>query len=625
MNGFWLNRRHFTSLLLGAAGAAALPGRLLANNQPMVPLHGLSAFGELKYQPDFQHFDYANVDAPAGGRMVLTVPNWLFNQAPDTFDTLNSFVLQGNAPPRIEKLYDTLMVSALDEPDSIYCALAESVSMAEDGNSFTFRIRPEAMFSNGEPVLAEDVAFSYRTLKEEGHPSLMMVLAELSGVEVTAEREVRLDFTGRQTVPAALGTMAGIPILPAAFFAGKEFTRTGMEPIPGSGNYRIGRFEPGRFIEYEKRDDYWGTNLPFARGLDHFQTLRIEFFRDRQTALQAFKKGEITCRQEFTTKAWATEYDIPAVRDGRILKREFPGEKRPKFQCWALNQRRARFADPRVRQAINLCFDFEWTNANLMYGLRTHSDSCFQGSEFVATGTPGPEELALLEPLRNDLPASVFETAWTQPVSDGSGFDRAMLRQANELLTAAGWTRQGGGLVNQNGELFTLEYMINDPEQQRVYGKMIENLKRLGINASFRLVDPAQYQDRQNRFDFDMMLVAFSLSATPTPDSLRMFFGSSMKDVQGGYNFPGMASPAIDTLIEQTGTVNSRDELVTVMRCIDRTLRARLDWVPNITSDVHHVAFWNMYGMADTKPDYGFPVESLWWYDEDKARNSGRG
>ena len=624
MTGVWLSRRRFGQILAGAAGAAAFPRLSLGDNPVDKPLHGLSAFGDLKYAQGFASFDYANADAPVGGRMVLSVPSWLFNQAPDTFDTLNTFVLQGNAPPRMEKLYDTLMVSALDEPDSIYCALAESVTMSADGNSFTFRLRPEARFSTGEPVTARDVAFTYDLMKREGHPSLMILLSEVDSVEAGDAQAVTIRFSGRQTVPAALGAMSGIPILSAAFLEGKDFTRTGMQEIPGSGNYRVGRFEPGRFIEYERRDDYWGWEQPFAKGLDNFQTLRIEFFRDRQAALQAFKKGDITCRQEFTTKAWATEYDIPAVADGRIVKREFPTDKRPKFQCWAFNQRRAQFADPRVRRAINLCFDFEWTNASLMFGLRTHSNSCFQGSEFVATGVPGPDELAFLEPLRADLPPEVFGEVWVQPVSDGSGFDRTMLREASKLIADAGFRRDGDRLVNAEGVVLAVEYMINDPEQTRVYGKMIENMRRVGIRADFRLVDAAQYQARQNRFEFDMMLSAFSLGATPTPESLRIFFGSGMKDAQGGYNFPGMASPAVDALIERTGTAKSRDELVTIMRCIDRVLRARLDWVPNITSDVNHMAYWDMFGMKDEKPDYGFPVESLWWYEEDKARAIGR-
>ena len=433
---------------------------------------------------------------------------------------------------------------------------------------------------------------------------------------------VRLTFSAGRPVSAVLAAFT-IPILRQAFFADREFARTGMTEIPGSGPMRVGRFEAGRFIEYEKRDDYWAKDLPFARGLGHFQTLRIEFFRDRQAALQAFKAGLITHREEFTTRAWATEYDVPAVAEGRIQRRTFPSELLPKFQCWAFNQRRERFADLRVRRALNMCFDFEWTNANLMFGLRIHSDSPFEGSDFKAQGAPSPEELAILEPLRADLPEEVFGEVWVQPVSDGSGTDRRLLREASQLLAAAGWSRQGSRLVNAAGEVFRLEYMVNDPEQIRVYGKMIETMRLLGIDASARVVDAAQYQDRQNNFDYDMMLSAFSLGSTPTRDSLELFFGSRSVDRPGSYNFPGMANPAIDRLIELAGQAKSRAELVTLMRCLDRVLRTRLDWAPNITADAHFVAYWDVFGFREPKPDYGFPVESLWWYDAGKAEAIG--
>ncbi|WP_206455238.1 extracellular solute-binding protein [Aurantimonas marina] len=618
-----LTRRRFGQLALAAGATAALPRTPFAEVATDTPLHGLSAFGELKYGPDFSHFDYANPEAPQGGQMNLAVSNWTLNQSPMTFDTLNTFVLQGNAPPRMESLYDALMVASLDEPDAIYCALAESVAVSKDRNAFTFKLRPEAKFSTGEPVTADDVVFTYETLKEVGHPSLQVVLRAVS--EITAEdaRTVRIGFSGDQSYQDALNAF-GIPIVPRAFFEDKEFDRVSGETIPGSGRFAIARSEFGRFIEYRKREDYWAKDLPFARGLDHFDMLRIDFFRDRQPALEAFKKGIITFREEFTTKDWATEYDFPAVASGAVVKREFPGEERPKFQCWALNQRRTRFADSRVRHAINMCFDFEWTNANLLFGQRIHSDSPFQGSEFVAEGQPSEAELALLGPLRGDIPDAVFGEVWVQPVSDGSGRDRVMLREATRLLGEAGWTRRGNRLVNEAGEPFRLEFLTQGQEQQRVYAKFMETLRVIGIDASTRLVDAAQYQDRVNRFDFDMILAAFSLGATPTRESLSLFFSSDAADRSGAYNYPGMTSKAVDTLLAKAGSANSRADLVTAMRALDRVLRWRLDWLPNISSNVHRAAFWNIFGFKDTKPDYGWPVESLWWFDKDKARAIGR-
>ncbi|WP_427024510.1 extracellular solute-binding protein [Aureimonas ureilytica] len=618
-----LSRRDFGKLALGAAAASALPRPLFAANAPDTPLHGLSAFGDLKYPADYGQFDYANPEAPEGGRFTFTVPSWVLNQAPDTFDTFNTFILQGNAPPRIEHLYEGLMLATLDEPDSIYGLLAESVSMSADRNTFRFELRPDARFSTGAPVLASDVAFSYRTMKAEGHPSLAISLAEVADVTAEAERTVVLRFTGRQTLPTALQALS-IPIVPESFFKDRPFTEGGFTEIPGSGPYRTGRYSAGRFIEYEKRADHWARDKPFQRGLDHFQTIRIEFFRDRQAQLVAFQKGDTTFREEFTTKAWATEYQFPAVTAGRVRLGTFEEDKWPRFQCWALNQRRAQFQDARVRRAINLCFDFEWTNANLLYGLREHSQSPFENSDFVATGMPSPEELALLEPLRADLPPEVFGEVWRQPVSDGSGRDRRLLRDAADLLQAAGWVRKGTQLVNAEGAVFRLEYLINDPEQSRVYGKMIENMKLLGIDASMRLVDAAQYQDRQNRFDFDMMLCAFSFNGTPTREGMSLFFGSASRDRTGSYNYPGTASPAVDALIERIGEAEDREQLAFAMRALDRTLRWRLDWLPNIGSTGRKCAWWDMFGFRDTKPDYGFPVERLWWYDETRAKAAGR-
>ncbi|MEF2070770.1 extracellular solute-binding protein [Consotaella aegiceratis] len=605
-------RRRFGQLAFGLGAAALRPKLSLAANPVETPLHGLSAFGELKYGPGYDAFDYAAPDAPTGGSFRMAPSYYYFNQSLLTFDTFNTFVLKGNAPPRMEKCYDALMTSALDEPDSIYGALAESVTISADRNTYTFKLRPEARFSDDSPVTAEDVAFSYLSLKEKGHPDLALDLRELTDAIADDEQTVRLVFSGRQSEQTVLGVLTD-PIVPKSFFADRDFETTDLTPIPGSGRYRVGAYEPGRFIEYERRGDYWAEDLPFARGLDHFQTIRIEFFRDRQVAFEAFKKGQVHWREEFTSKNWATEYDFPAIVDGRVVRRTFPRERRPGFQCWALNQRRKRFADQRVRQAINLCFDFEWTNANMFYGLYVHSDSCFETSEFKAIDAPDQAELVLLEPLREQVPDAVFGKPWIQPVSDGSGNDRRLLKQALDLFAEAGWTNQGGALKNAAGETFTLEYLIDDQGFERVYGKFVETLRRLGIDAGFRLVDAAQYQDRRNNFDYDLIQGAWSLSATPTRDSLRTFFGSDTRDHQGSNNLPGMADPAVDALIDKAASAQSREDLVTAMRALDRVLRARLDWIPNIHSAEHRVAYWDHFGFKETKPDYGWPVEALWW------------
>ncbi|MCE7030738.1 extracellular solute-binding protein [Jiella avicenniae] len=616
-------RRRFGQMALGLAASAALPGRGFAASPTETPLHGLSAFGDLKYPADFAQFDYATPDAPSGGRLDFFVPNWMLNQSPLTFDTLNTFVLKGNAPPRIEGLYDALMTSSLDEPDALYCALAATVTISPDRNAYVFALRPEATFSTGAKVTAEDVVFSYETFKEKGHPSLQITLQEVVEVVADAPDRVRLVFSGKQTDQDALGVF-GMPIVPKAFFDAEPFESVTAKAIPGSGRFEIGAMEFGRYIEYRKRQDYWAKEMGFARGLDHFDTIRIEFFRDRTVAFEAFKKGSITFREEFTSKTWATDYNFPAVLDGSVVKREFPREKTPTFQCWALNQRRERFADRRVRQAINLCFDFEWTNAQMFYGIYKHSDSCFETSDFKAEGPPSPAELEILEPLRDKLPEEVFGEVWTQPVSDGSGRDRTRLREVLRLFGEAGWTQKGGRLVDASGQPFTLEYMIDDPGFERVYSKFVQTLKAVGVDASFRLVDGAQYQERQNRFDFDLIGAAYSMGATPTRDTLVNFYGSQTKDREGSNNFVGMADPGVDALIDVVNRAEDRRSLTMAMRALDRVLRARFDWIPNIHSESHRAAYWDMFGFREPKPDYGWPVERLWWVDAEKAEALGK-
>ncbi|MBO0663201.1 extracellular solute-binding protein [Jiella sp. MQZ9-1] len=618
-----LTRRGFGRLAAGLAATATLPTRGFALTATGRPLHGLSAFGDLKYPPDFPHFDYASPEAPSGGQFNFSVPNWGFNQSPLTFDTLNTFVLRGSAPPRMESLYDTLMASALDEPDAIYGALAQTVTLSDDRNAYVFALRPEATFSTGAPVTPVDVVFTYETFKEKGHPSLQIVLQQLERIEVEAPDRVRLVFSGHQTDQDALAAFA-VPIIPKAFFDDQPFESVSTKAIPGSGRFQIKAYDFGRYIEYEKRPDYWAKDMGFARGLDHFDVIRIDFFRDRTTAFEAFKKGNIHFREESVSKTWATEYVFPAVTEGKVIKREFPKEKTPVFQCWALNQRRKRFADPRIRQAINMCFDFKWTNANMFYGLYQHADSCFESSDFKAEGPPSPAELEILEPLRDKLPDAVFGDVWRQPVSDGSGQDRKMLREALRLFSEAGWRQKNGRLVDANGQGFALEYLIDDPGFERVYGKFIQTLRLIGVDASIRLVDGAQYQDRQNRFDFDMIGAAFSLGATPSRNSLTDLFGSATRDRQGANNLVGMADPGVDALIEVVNKASDRRSLTMAMRALDRVLRARLDWIPNIYSQSHRAAFWDRFGFKPDKPDYGWPVESLWWFDAAKAKAIGK-
>ncbi len=618
-----LNRRELLAFSGAALVAPLLPRDALAAVPTGEPLHGISAFGELKYGPDFTHFDYANPEAPNGGTFNFSPPNWVLNQSVLTFNTLNPFVAAGDSPPRMEMCFDALMVSAIDEPDAMYGLLARTVTVSEDRNSFTFEMRPEARFHDGSKLTAEDAAFTYELFGKDGHPSLLLPLTELVEAKAEDEHRLRLTFSGKQSQRTVFA-VAGYPIVSRAFFTDNPFDGSQLNAPLGSGRYRVGRYAAGQYIEYDRFEDYWAKDLPVRRGLDHFERLRIEFYRDRQAAFEAFKKGNILYRQEFTSRVWATGYDFPAIKDGRVVKRDFPSELIPSMQAWAINQRRERFRDPRVRRAIAMCFDFEWTNRNLFYGLYERSNSCFERSEFKAEGTPSPAELEIMEPYRDEIPEEAFGEIYVQPSSDGSGRDRKLLRAARQMLVEAGWSPAGNMLQDADGRRLGLELLVQDDTLVRIATPFTQNLRAIGVDATIRMVDPTQYQARQRDFDFDLVMIALSFSATPARDTLANIFHSRAADLPGSRNLPGTRDPVIDALVEQVGAADDREQLANVMRVLDRVLRTRMDWIPNWYSANHRAAFWDMFGFREPKPDYGFPVESLWWQDKEKAQAIGK-
>lgn len=618
-----LSRRGF----LGVAGAAALapvlPGRLFAATPADQKVHGLSAFGDLKYPVDFKHFEYINADAPKGGQMNFGVPSWGYNQNPQTFNTLNSFSFKGDSPPRSELCFDSLMVRALDEPDAIYGLLAETVSLSEDQNTFTFYLRPQARWHDGTPLNAHDCAFTFSLFKEKGHPDVQLPLIDLVSVEAVDEATLKLVFNGKQTA-STIRTVATMPIISKAYYTANDFDRSTMTPPLGSGPYRMTAIRAGSSITYERVADYWAKDLPVSIGHYNFDRIRIDFYKDRQPAFEALKKGDTTYREEHTSTNWANDYNFPAVTDGRVFKGEFPGEKGVDFQGMAMNTRRSQFQDVRVRRAIGLCFDFEWINARLQFGFRTRTQSFFNGSDFVAEGMPSPEELALLEPFRAELPPEAFGEAIIQPVSDGSGRDRKLLSEATKLLAEAGWKRAGAFVVNDKSEKLRAEFLSDSEGLNRIFQPWVDNLKAIGIDASIRFVDPTQSAARENTFDFDLNLFRTTLGATPTNDALVTLFGSITADRQGTRNYPGTKSPAVDALIAAAGAAKTRAEMAIALKALDRVLRARLDWIPTYGTANHWVAYWKMFGFKEPKPDYGFPVETIWWFDEAKAKAIGK-
>ena len=610
-----------TVLKIGAGAAAMAPWLKPRFALAAERRHGMSLFGELKYDPDFTRFDYVNPDAPKGGRVVMMAPSWNFNQNSLTFNTLNSFVDKGDAPPRMELTFDTLMSAAVDEPDSVYGLVAEAVEVADDENEVRFFLREGPRFRDGTPITADDIVFSFITLKEKGHASLRLTLREMIAVEAAGAAEVLVRFSGKQSRGLKL-MVAGLPIFSKAYHAEHDIEAATLTPPLGSGPYKVGAMNAGRFIEYQRDPDYWGADLPVNRGFNNFDVIRVEFYRERTAGFEAFKKGDLTLREEFTSKVWATEYNFPAINDGRVLKTVVPGEKQPDFQAFYFNTRRPHLADATTREALSLCFDFEWINANLFYGLYERNFSYFQGSEYEAAGEPSPEEVTLLEPFRAELSAAVFAEPYAPPRSDGSGRDRKLLREAARLLKEAGWENQGGRLM-RNGAAFNLEFLVDDPLWERVLGVYVEALRTIGVAATIRQVDPAQYQSRQNSFDFDVISMRLTLGATPL-EGLHDLLTSAAADANGSRNLAGIKSAAVDSLVQQALQAPDRDTHRTILSAIDRILRARHYALPAWHKGEHWMAVWDMFGRPEIKPDYAFPVETTWWFDAEKAGRLGK-
>ena len=602
--------------LLRFALAAVLFGAIAAP-AAAAPRHGLSTFGELKYKPDFKHFDYVNPDAPKGGRISLIGP-----VAIRGFDSFNAFILKGDAAQGLSLIYDSLMERATDEPDSVYGLIAESADVAVDRMSVTFKLRPQARFADGSPVTADDVVFSFDILKEKGHPSYGIVLRDVTKAEALGKHSVRFTFTGALVRDLPL-TVAGLTVLPKAYWSKEKFEETTLKPPLGSGPYVIGDFKQGAHITYKRRADYWAKDLPVVRGRYNFDDIKYEYYRDRTAELESVKAGAFDLREEFTAKDWTTAYDIPAVKDGRLLQLTLPDETPSGAQGFFANMRRERFRDVRVRKAIGLAFDYEWMNKNLFYGLYTRTESYFENSDMKATGLPSPEELALLEPHRAKLSPEVFVEAYLAPKSDGSGTDRKQLREAQKLLAEAGWkldlAQKGQAVVrNPKGEQFEIEFLANSPTFDRILSPFVKNLQAIGIKASIRQVDSAQYQRRVKSFDFDVISTRFSMSLTPGIE-LKNFWSSEAADSEGSSNHPGIKDPVVDALIDTLSKAKSRAELVTATRAIDRVLRAGHYWVPHWYKAAHNIAHWNKFGRPAVKPRYDRGIIDTWWYDGAKA------
>jgi microcin C transport system substrate-binding protein len=585
-------------------------GALLADSHPS---HGIAMHGDLKYPADFSHYDYVNPQAPKGG----TLKQWDMG----TFDSFNSFIIKGNVAAGTNLMYDSLMDQAADEPFSQYGLLAESVIMPEDRRWVTFKLREGARFSDGEPVTAEDVIFTFDILRTKGSPFYGAYYAGIDRIEAPDPRTVTFHFKGdnNRELPLIVGQAS---ILPKHYWQDHAFDSPSLDIPVGSGPYRIDSFDAGRSITYSLRDDYWGADLPVRRGHNNFRQMRFDYYRDATVALEAFKAGEYDFRLETSSKEWATAYTGPAFDDGRILKQELRNGNPTGMQAFIFNTRRDKFADPRVREALGYAFDFEWTNRNIFYNAYTRTHSFFSNSEMAAAELPGPEELALLEPLRDQVPAEVFSKVYRAPTTDGSGNIRGELRQGMRLLQSAGWEFKDNKLVNSDtGEPFRFEILLVQKEFERVIAPMIRNLERMGVGVDIRIIDVSQYINRLRSFDFDMVVGSFPQSSSPGNEQ-RDFWHSELADMPGTRNLAGIKNPAVDSLVDTLIAAPDRKSLVTAARALDRVLQWNHYVIPQFHIATYRIAYWDRFGMPKVRPTYSLGTDTWWALQTDTAASA---
>ena len=608
-----ITRRRALVLSAGALAAIKLAPASAQNTER----HGMSAFGDLDLPDDFKHFGYVNPNAPKGGLFSEWVTSRTYNGSFLTFNSLNTYILKGEGVLGMDLTFATLMVRAGDEPDAMYGFAARSVSISEDGLTYRFTLRPEAKFHDGTALTAHDVAFSLTTLKEKGHPIITQLLRDFVGAEASDDRTVVARFVPKRARDVPL-FVAGLPIFSRAYYGKQPFDQSTLDIPLGSGPYKVGRFEAGRYIEFERVKDWWGADLPVSVGQNNFDVVRYEYYRDRDVSFEGFSGKSYLFREEFTSRIWATRYDFPAIKDGRVKRDMIPDDTPSGAQGWFLNTRRTQFKDIRVREALIDAFDFEWTNKTLMYGAYKRTESVFQNSPLMAEGKPGPDELALLEPFRGKVPDEVFDVPFEPPVTDGSGQDRKWLRKAAQLLNQAGYTVKDGKRMRADGKPFTIEFLMEDSGIMPHHQTYIKNLVLLGIDATPRLVDPVQYRARIDDFDFDVAVQRFSFSSTPG-DSLRSYFSSQAAATKGAQNLAGIADPAIDALIDIIIAAKTREELTTACHALDRVIRAGRYWVPHWYLNAHRIAYWDVFGRPSRQPKYFRGIPLTWWYDKDKA------
>jgi microcin C transport system substrate-binding protein len=580
---------------------------LPAMAQDVTPVHALAMHGSPKYAADFQHLDYVNPDAPKGG---------VFHQhVIGTFDSLNPFIVKGVPAAGAGSIYETLLEPSSDEPFTEYGALAASIETPEDRSWVIFNLRPEARWHDGAPLTADDVVWTFNTLISEGAPFYKAYYANVKNVEALSPTRVKFtfDMAGNRELPLIVGQLA---ILPKHYWTaeGRKFGETTLTPPLGSGPYKFGAVKPGESVDYVRVKDWWGKDLPLNKGRYNFDVLSYEYYRDANVALEAFLGGRYDFRQENTAKLWATAYESPAVKDGRIKKETIPHQLPQGAQGFIYNLRRPVFQDRAVRQALAYAFDFEWANKQYAYDSYKRTSSYFSNSDMAATALPDADELKILEPFRSELPPEVFNAVYEPPKTDGSGNNRDNLRKAAQILDAAGYvTGKDGIRANKTtGQRLAFEFIDNNPAFERWVNPFIQNLQKIGVKVTYRSIDEAQYQNRMNNFDYDMTVMVYPQSSSPGNEQ-REFWGSDRADMPGSRNYIGIKDPVVDALITQIVSAPTREDLVLRCRALDRVLQWGYYMVPNWHLSAWRIAYWDKFGKPDHNPEYGLPVAETWW------------
>jgi microcin C transport system substrate-binding protein len=585
--------------------------------------HGYAQFGTLKYPASFTHFDWVNPDAPKGGTLRV--------MAYGTFDTLNPYSFKGSSPSAapnfmqygVSELNEPLMAGtgqydpSGDESATSYGLIAKSVEYSEDRSWVVFNLREEARFHDGKPITAYDVAFSYRLLVKDGHPQYRTNLQEVQRVDILNRHRIRFVFK-RAGNPLLILRLGELPVLPQHYWKKRDFKATSFDVPLSSGPYKVSAISPGRSLVFERVKDWWGEKLPVNRGKYNFDRVEVEFYRDSSVAFEAFKAGEFDFYIEHQAKNWATGYRFPAIARGEVIRAEIPHQIPTQTQALFMNSRRAIFAERKVREAMGLMFDFEWTNRALFNSAYKRTSSYYPNSEFAASGKPEGREWLLLSPYRKQLPASLFKEPFSLPETDGRGIPRDTLRKAMSLLGEAGWKPSGHKLINSKGEPLRFEILLVNPNLERILQPYTENLASIGIQINLRTVDRAQYKQRLDHFDYDMILMTLPQSLSPGLEQVQ-YFHSSQAAVKGSKNYAGVTHPVVDALLEKLLEAQTRDEQVAASRAIDRVLLWQHYSIPNWYINHHRLAYRNRFAFVTTPP-YTLGLRAWWLKPTETAR-----